>query len=94
MPSQTHYLVQSHSDKLTITEAKALLYAVGNTTDCPDAMLALFPDVRERQAAMRAVDKISRVYHRKVRALKERGISLPWEAKQKRKEEKAQGQNL
>lgn len=45
--------------RLTMAEAKALSHAVGNSTDHPDVMEALFDDETERDAALRAVEKLN-----------------------------------
>ena len=45
---------------LTMVEAVAMSRALGNSTDCPDAMEALFDTVYGRKAAYRAHTKLDR----------------------------------
>ena len=45
--------------RLTMEQAKAMLFALGNSTDAPDVMESLFQSSAQRAAAWRAARKLS-----------------------------------
>jgi len=56
----TIYAKMTRSNRLTLLELEAVVYAMGNTTDHWDAMEAVFLDPVERAAAQRGAKKLHR----------------------------------
>ncbi len=48
--------------EVTPAQLRALLHLVGASADHPDVMASLFPDGRERKAAVGAADAVSAAY--------------------------------
>ncbi len=48
----SRYAKMHGSDRLTEKQLRAVIYALGNSMDHPDVVESLFPDPRERKAAM------------------------------------------
>lgn len=62
----TRYLNMSYSERLTVNEAHALLYAAEGVLDHPDAFDAVFGKSPDGAAARRAAAKLTRALRRAV----------------------------